>query len=71
MVGFINYFLGEFKMRMLKRFIKDERGLESSEYALLLALIALGVLGAVGLLTGAITGAFDRVTGVINTAAAP
>ena len=56
-------------MRMLKRFVKDERGLEGSEYALLLALIALGILVAIQALTGAITTAFNRVTGVITTAA--
>lgn len=55
---------------MLKRFMKDERGLEMSEYAVMLALIVIGLLLAVEGLTGAITDAFDRTVAVIDTAGA-
>lgn len=47
-------------MRMLKRFIKDERGLEASEYALLLALICIALITAIVILKNAIAGAFTR-----------
>ena len=68
MVGFINYFLGESEMKLIKRFIKDERGLETSEYALLLALICVAIVGVVSVLSGkiqdAFTGASDAMTPV-------
>ena len=46
-------------MRMLKRFIKDERGLEASEYALLLALICIALVVAITYLKNAIALAFN------------
>lgn len=46
-------------MRLLKRFINDERGLEFSEYALLLALICLLIIAAITLLKNAIYNAFS------------
>ena len=49
-------------MEMLKRFVKDERGLEASEYALLLALIALAIVGAIGLLKDEIARAFSTAS---------
>ena len=53
-------------MEMLKRFVKDERGLEASEYALLLALIAVALVAVVIGLRGAIENIFNTATGVIN-----
>jgi len=53
-------------MEMLKRFVKDERGLEASEYALLLALIALAIVGAIGLLKDQIVRAFSTAAGKIS-----
>ena len=46
-------------MKTLKRFFKDERGLELSEYALLLALIAIATILAIEGLQLAIQGAFE------------
>ncbi len=46
-------------MEMLKRFVKDERGLEASEYALLLALICIAIIGAIAALKEQIKGAFQ------------
>ena len=54
-------------MRMLKRFIKDERGLEASEYALLLALIAIAIVIAVRALKTAIELRFNEAATVITT----
>ena len=57
---------GRCKMEMLKRFVKDERGLEASEYALLLALIAIAIVVAVTALKNAIEGKFIEAAGVIS-----
>jgi len=54
-------------MKMVKRFVKDERGLEASEYALLLALICIFIVVAVTLLRDAIAAAFSNAAGVITT----
>ena len=54
-------------MEMLKRFIKDERGLEASEYALLLALIAIAIVVAVRALRTAIEGKFTETATIIST----
>ena len=53
-------------MEMLKRFVKDERGLEASEYGLLLALIALALVTAIGLLKNSIANAFTNASIKIN-----
>jgi len=56
-----------FKMKaVLRRFFKDERGLEASEYALLLALIAIAIVAAVGLLRTAIEGKFTEAATIID-----
>jgi Flp pilus assembly pilin Flp len=55
-------------MRMIKRFVKDERGLEGSEYALLLALLCIAIIVAIGALSEQIAAAFNRVASVIETA---
>ncbi|MEZ5343262.1 MAG: hypothetical protein R2706_18025 [Acidimicrobiales bacterium] len=43
-----------------------EKGAVASEYAILLALIAVAMVTAVGLLSGAITGAIDGARTAIN-----
>ena len=40
---------------MLKKFLRDEAGLELSEYAIAAAIITLAVVGAITALSGAIT----------------
>ena len=52
--------------KMIKRFIKDERGLEGSEYALLLALICVAIIVAVSALATAIAGRFESTADVID-----
>ena len=42
-----------------------EEGQTMAEYGVVLAVIALGVVVALGLLSGAISGAIDRVRGVL------
>jgi Flp pilus assembly pilin Flp len=51
---------------LLKRFVSEEHGLETVEYAVLLALIAVALTAAIGLLSTAITGKFTGVTATIN-----
>jgi len=46
---------------MLKRFINDERGLETVEYAVILALIIVGTIASVKTLGGWVKGRFDAV----------
>lgn len=57
---------------VLKRFVKDERGLEASEYALLLAIICVLIVGAITALKTAIFDAFNAATTAMGgTAATP
>ncbi len=52
---------------LVKRFIRDEAGLELSEYAIMVALIVIVLLAAIGFLSGAIANAFSRTGAVINS----
>jgi Flp pilus assembly pilin Flp len=52
--------------KMLKRFIKDERGLEASEYALLLAIICVLVVVAIIALKDRIILAFQEATAAMD-----
>ena len=56
---------------MIKKFLRDETGLELSEYAVAAALVAIAVVGAFGLLGDAITGKIEELTGHINGEEAP
>lgn len=57
-------------MKMVKRFVKDERGLEASEYALLLALICIALVVTIILLRNAIKNSFTNAAADIEAAAA-
>ncbi len=52
---------------LVKRFIRDEAGLELSEYAIMVALIVIVLLAAISFLSGAIGRAFSRTASVIDT----
>lgn len=52
--------------KVIKRFISDERGLETVEYAVMTALIVAALVTAIGLLTAAVAGRFDSVRTVIT-----
>ena len=58
-------------MEMIKRFFREEEGLETSEYALMGALICLVLVAAVAYLTGAIDGALRAIADVIDPPAVP
>ncbi|HKO62657.1 MAG TPA: hypothetical protein VJV03_15940 [Pyrinomonadaceae bacterium] len=51
---------------MIKKFFRDETGLELSEYAVAAALVAIAVVGAFGLLGDAITAKITELTGHIE-----
>jgi len=53
-------------MENIKRFFREEEGLEMSEYALMGAIICIAVAAAVLLLRNAIGNALNAITGVIE-----
>ncbi len=52
---------------MIKRFLRDETGLELSEYAVAAALVAIAVVGAFSALGGGITSKINDLTTHITT----
>lgn len=56
----------ETKMKKIMAFLKDEDGLELSEYAVMGSLIILALIIAITGLSGAIGDAFDRLTAEIT-----
>ncbi len=51
---------------MFKNFLRDESGLELSEYAVAAALIALAVVGVFGALGNNISGVISNLAGFIK-----
>ncbi|WP_258067086.1 Flp family type IVb pilin [Arthrobacter sp. GMC3] len=49
------------------RLTGEEKGATAVEYGIMVALIAVVIIGAVTLLGGQIKGAFDSITGVLPT----
>ena len=52
-------------LNVIRQFVKEEEGATAAEYALLLALITVVLVGAVGALSGAIGGAMTAAAGII------
>ncbi|ABO59375.1 Flp family type IVb pilin [Burkholderia vietnamiensis] len=52
----------------VSRWIDDERGVTSIEYALLAAVFATVVLGAVVALKGSVQGAYDAIASIVTAA---
>lgn len=52
---------------MIKRFLRDESGLELSEYAVAAALIAIATVFAFEALGGAISGKINQLSGYITS----
>jgi pilus assembly protein Flp/PilA len=48
-------------MDMLKRFIRDERGLETVEYAVIAALIVVGAIVTIGVIGNKIASTFNTL----------
>ena len=51
----------------LKKFVKDEKGLETVEYAVMTALIVAVTVTAITLLSGAVSDRFDETKTVIDS----
>jgi pilus assembly protein Flp/PilA len=54
-------------MNALRNFVKDESGASAVEYGLLVALIAVVIIGAVTMLGQSVSGVFTNVAGKIST----
>jgi pilus assembly protein Flp/PilA len=52
-------------LNAIRRFVKEEEGASAAEYALLLALVCLGMIGAVTLLGTNISNAINAAAAVI------
>ena len=55
-------------MKKLVEFIKREDGVTAPEYALIAALVAVFIIGAVQALGGGVSNAFDAIATAINNA---
>jgi Flp pilus assembly pilin Flp len=54
-------------MEMLKRFIRDERGLETVEYAIILGIIVVTTIGLIVTLGNWVRDRFNQVVGTLPT----
>ena len=52
-------------LNVIYRFVKEEEGASAAEYALLLVVITLGIVGAVNLLGANITLAINQAAGLL------
>ena len=55
-------------MTSIKRFLSDESGATAIEYGLIAALIAVAIIGAVGMLGDSITDAFESISDTLDEA---
>jgi pilus assembly protein Flp/PilA len=53
-------------LNAIRRFVKEEEGASAAEYALLLALVCLGIVVAVGTLAGSISTAVTNAANIIS-----
>ncbi len=51
---------------MLKRFLKGEEGQGLVEYGLIIALVAVVLIGALTALNGGLSGTFESITGQLG-----
>ena len=56
----------QYGANMLKRLIKNEKGQAMVEYGLIIALVAVVIIGALVLLSGGLEGIFGQVTDELN-----
>jgi pilus assembly protein Flp/PilA len=55
-------------MNMFSRFLKDESGATAIEYGLIAAIVAVGIIAALGNLRGALQTTFNNVADQLNSA---
>ena len=53
-------------IQVIRQFVKEEEGLAAAEYAMLLTLIAVALIGAIGTFRGAIQTAFTSATTALS-----
>ena len=58
-------------MDLIKEFLNDEQGAAMAEYALLVALIAVAVIGTLQVLAGSITAVFTATSTEMGALATP
>jgi Flp pilus assembly pilin Flp len=58
-------------MALLKRLWQEDKGQDLTEYAMLLALIALGAITSMGILAKTINNVFSNASSSVATAGAP
>ena len=58
-------------MTKFVQFLKDDSGASAAEYALILAIVGVGIVVAAQALQGAISNAMSTAASTINTAATP
>jgi pilus assembly protein Flp/PilA len=46
--------------------VRDEEGQTLVEYALIIALVSVALIGALGLMTNALSGVFGRITSILG-----
>ena len=54
--------------KFFTKFLKDESGASAAEYALILAIVGIGIVSAAGALKGEIAGAMNRTADTIKKA---
>ena len=54
-------------LNAIRRFVKEEEGASAAEYALLVGLITVLIVGAVNALSGSISGALNTAAGIIGS----
>ncbi|MCA0910400.1 Flp family type IVb pilin [Qipengyuania gaetbuli] len=54
---------------MFKNFLRNESGASAAEYALILAIVGLGIVVATGTLSTSISGAMNAASDTIDTSA--
>lgn len=59
---------GEFKMRNVVKFLKDESGATAIEYGLIAALVGVAIIAAVTALGGSLSGLFTAISSTLDTA---
>ena len=55
-------------MERIRRFFKEEEGVTAIEYGLIAAIVAVGIIAALGLVRGGLIGTFTSVAGEMPTA---
>jgi len=58
----------EKKMKAVSRFLRDERGTETVEWAIIIGVIAVGAIAFTVAIGGHVTNAFGRLSNALNTA---